>query len=68
MAKGILGTKLGMTQIFNEAGEVVPVTVVAVEGNVNRRLRGTSTRFRRHQRITSKQTSKRSRCESKCDT
>lgn len=34
MAKGILGTKLGMTQIFNEAGEVVPVTVVAVEGNV----------------------------------
>lgn len=34
MAKGILGTKLGMTQIFNESGEVVPVTVVSVEGNV----------------------------------
>lgn len=34
MAKGILGTKLGMTQIFNELGEVVPVTVVSVEGNV----------------------------------
>lgn len=26
--KGILGRKIGMTQIFNEAGEVVPVTVV----------------------------------------
>ncbi|TPB50645.1 50S ribosomal protein L3, partial [Burkholderia pseudomallei] len=26
--KGILGKKLGMTQIFTEAGNVVPVTVV----------------------------------------
>ncbi len=26
---GILGRKVGMTQIYNEAGEVVPVTVVA---------------------------------------
>ena len=26
--KGILGRKIGMTQIFTEAGEVVPVTVV----------------------------------------
>ena len=26
--KGILGKKIGMTQIFTEAGEVVPVTVV----------------------------------------
>ena len=26
--KGILGSKIGMTQIFTEAGEVVPVTVV----------------------------------------
>jgi large subunit ribosomal protein L3 len=25
---GILGTKLGMTQVFNETGQVVPVTVV----------------------------------------
>jgi large subunit ribosomal protein L3 len=25
---GILGTKLGMTQVFNESGQVVPVTVV----------------------------------------
>ena len=28
MAKGIIGKKLGMTQIFNEKGQVVPVTVV----------------------------------------
>ncbi len=29
--KGILGRKIGMTQIFDEEGRVVPVTVVAVE-------------------------------------
>ncbi|AZR74718.1 50S ribosomal protein L3 [Anoxybacter fermentans] len=28
MAKGILGRKIGMTQIFTEEGEVIPVTVV----------------------------------------
>lgn len=28
MVRGILGRKLGMTQIFNEKGELVPVTVV----------------------------------------
>ena len=28
MKKGIIGKKLGMTQIFDEAGNVVPVTVV----------------------------------------
>ena len=27
--KGILGTKLGMTQVFDDTGQVVPVTVVA---------------------------------------
>jgi large subunit ribosomal protein L3 len=27
--KGVLGTKLGMTQVFNDQGKVVPVTVVA---------------------------------------
>ena len=34
MAKGILGTKVGMTQIFNETGKLVPVTVVACDPNV----------------------------------
>jgi large subunit ribosomal protein L3 len=28
MAIGILGRKVGMTQVFNEAGQVVPVTVI----------------------------------------
>lgn len=30
MIEGLLGRKLGMTQIFDEAGEVVPVTVLEV--------------------------------------
>ena len=34
MAKGILGTKVGMTQVFSDAGELVPVTVVSCEPNV----------------------------------
>ena len=28
MAKGILGRKVGMTQIYNESGNVVSVTVI----------------------------------------
>ncbi len=34
MAKGILGTKVGMTQIFNEEGKLVPVTVVSCDPNI----------------------------------
>ncbi|HHT39529.1 MAG: 50S ribosomal protein L3 [Acholeplasmatales bacterium] len=34
MAKGILGRKLGMTQIFNDNGHLVPVTVIDVANNV----------------------------------
>ena len=34
MAKGNLGRKLGMTQIFNAAGELVPVTVIDCTPNV----------------------------------
>ena len=34
MAKGILGQKLGMTQIFNNEGVLVPVTVIDVNDNV----------------------------------
>ena len=29
MSLGILGQKLGMTRVFNEAGQSVPVTVIA---------------------------------------
>lgn len=32
--KGILGRKIGMTQVFTKSGELVPVTVVSVEPNV----------------------------------
>lgn len=32
--KGILGRKLGMTQVFTKSGKVVPVTVVEIEPNV----------------------------------
>ena len=28
MVNGILGRKVGMTQIYNESGEVIPVTVI----------------------------------------
>src|SRR5690625_7444219 len=34
MTKGILGRKIGMTQVFTEDGEAVPVTVVEAEPNV----------------------------------
>ena len=34
MTKGILGRKIGMTQIFAENGELIPVTVVEAKGNV----------------------------------
>ncbi len=34
MAKGILGRKEGMTQVFDEAGKMIPVTVISVEPNV----------------------------------
>ena len=32
--KGILGRKVGMTQVFTKDGKLVPVTVVSVEPNV----------------------------------
>src|SRR5699024_12304935 len=34
MTKGILGRKVGMTQIFSDNGELIPVTVVEAEPNV----------------------------------
>lgn len=32
--KGILGKKVGMTQVFTEEGKLIPVTVISVEPNV----------------------------------
>ena len=34
MSKAILGTKVGMSQVFAENGDLVPVTVVEVLPNV----------------------------------
>ncbi|AGL90308.1 50S ribosomal protein L3 [Candidatus Phytoplasma australiense] len=34
MAQGILGKKIGMTQMFNEQGEIIPITIVDVSANV----------------------------------
>ena len=34
MTKGILGRKVGMTQIFDESGLLIPVTVIEVQPNV----------------------------------
>ena len=34
MAKGILGRKLGMTQIFDAAGNLIPVTIIDATPNI----------------------------------
>ena len=34
MKKGILGRKIGMTQVFTEEGKLIPVTVIEVEPNI----------------------------------
>ncbi|EKN65167.1 LSU ribosomal protein L3P [Schinkia azotoformans MEV2011] len=34
MTKGILGRKIGMTQVFSENGDLIPVTVIQAEANV----------------------------------
>ncbi len=34
MKKGILGKKVGMTQVFTKSGKLIPVTVIEVEPNV----------------------------------
>tara|TARA_B100000902_G_scaffold262848_1_gene249059 strand:+ start:30 stop:683 length:654 start_codon:yes stop_codon:yes gene_type:complete len=38
-AKGVLGTKLGMTQVWDSSSRLVPVTVVAVAPNVVTQVR-----------------------------
>ena len=39
VSKGLLGTKLGMTQVWNEQGKLVPVTVIEVAPNVVTQVR-----------------------------
>lgn len=41
--KGILGRKLGMTQVFSKEGKLLPVTVVEVEPNVVTQIKTTET-------------------------
>lgn len=41
--KGLLGTKLGMTQLWDEENRVVPVTVIAAGTNVVTQVRGQET-------------------------
>ncbi|WP_437584152.1 50S ribosomal protein L3 [Paramicrobacterium sp. CJ85] len=38
-SKGLLGKKLGMTQVWDEAGKVVPVTVIEITPNVVTQVR-----------------------------
>lgn len=38
-SKGMLGTKLGMTQVWNESGKLVPVTVIELAPNVVTQIR-----------------------------
>ena len=39
VSKGLLGTKLGMTQVWDENGKLVPVTVIEVAPNVVTQVR-----------------------------
>lgn len=41
--KGLLGRKLGMTQVFSEDGELIPVTVVEAYPNVVLQVKTTQT-------------------------
>ena len=41
--KGILGKKVGMTQVFSKNGKLIPVTVVEVEPNVVTQIKTTET-------------------------
>ncbi len=38
-ARGLLGRKVGMTQVWDDAGRIVPVTVVAADTNVVTQIR-----------------------------
>ena len=43
MTKGILGKKVGMTQIFTANGELIPVTVIEATPNVVLQVKTTET-------------------------
>ncbi|MBA8816899.1 large subunit ribosomal protein L3 [Microbacterium endophyticum] len=39
ISKGLLGTKLGMTQVWDEQGKLIPVTVIEISPNVVTQIR-----------------------------
>ena len=41
--KGILGRKVGMTEVFTKDGKIIPVTVISVEPNVVMQVKTTKT-------------------------
>ena len=41
MKKGIIGKKIGMTQIFDDKGNVIPVTVIETAGNIVTQIKTT---------------------------
>ena len=43
MKKGIIGKKIGMTQIFDQKGNVIPVTVIEGKGNVVTQIKSVET-------------------------
>ena len=60
--KGLLGTKLGMTQVWDENNKLVPVTVIEVGPNVVTQVRTPETRrlHRRAARLRRRSTRARS--------
>ena len=45
MNKGIIGKKIGMTQIFDEKGNVIPVTVIETAGNIVSQIKNNCQHF-----------------------
>ena len=60
--KGLLGTKLGMTQVWDENNKLIPVTVVQITPNVvtQVRTRGEGRLRRRSDRLRRRSTPARS--------
>ena len=61
MTLGVIGKKLGMTQIYDEAGLCIPVTVVAVEEAVVTQVKTTETDGTRRQKVCDRCSGRRGR-------
>ena len=75
MPKGLIGRKLGMTQVFTENGELLPVTVIEVTPNVvvqkedhsYRWIRSRSARIWREAGVVNQQAAERAFAEGRCE-